>query len=393
MRCFNETISSNIANSCPTYSKPEKNAYLILRSNIMVMTRPLSEEVDPLLISGTAIPVYCPAQLPYKPKSDGTRNAEGLTRYNKSVQFVILENTPLTELQVQQIQKEGWVLLVQDTSGQTMVFGLERGMYFKDASRDFNSTETYGGMSITMEETAVIEPMCFLDSTYPAPWEQITPEVLLTNYAMLPVTLGTSGQFTVSNLNGATPTGLECIFYDGVGVYHANSVVANGISTGAKKVYLDKAITHLTLNVNTSSDISGAVDLSLFENLVKIDCGIGNKITSVELSKNKLLQILSVFANNITVIDLSNNVLVTSIDLGSNNISTTNLKNTIVGLVQGKAAAAKTQTTTVYVAGNPNVVSLWAEDWSAITNSTDIVDNTSLAAELLNFNITLVTTT
>ena len=55
----------------------------------------------------------------------------------------------------------GYVLVIMDNNGQTIGVGIERGLRFVSSSQEISSTETHGGIVVTMTETAVNHPMLF----------------------------------------------------------------------------------------------------------------------------------------------------------------------------------------------------------------------------------------
>ncbi len=391
MACSNR-LTSNINDGCNSDSVKgfEQKAFIYNWDDIDHSFKNLDYLASFLIQSNTGYPIYLYGEKPF----EGTKRELEKGKYNNTFMevaaFALLADNPANAAAVQAMSKGRWVLMFEKTSGAGWtIYGLENGLKAETKVSDIYGEAAW---EVTLASKGNYFSSMFLSPTYPAPWNIVTPEVLLTEYAVLPFTVATSGQFTASVLNGGTPTGKEIIIYveswNSTG-YHGTSIVTDvNLPLGAHRMYLDKATTHLTLNKDTTSNISGALDFSLFENLIKIDCGGNIGLTSVNVSKNINLADLEVSPCSLTSLDISSNAALTLVGIAYNNISPTALKNTIVGLVQGKAAAGKTQTTTVYVAGNPNVANLWAEDWEAII--TPPADMADLVTKLAAKYITLV---
>lgn len=160
MICFNEFLNTNVG-GCPTLAGNRAQGYLIPRSQVAV-TPPISQEQAFTVNAGDhIIPVWMDMDYAFKIAAEGTRNDYGLTKFNKTIELFLVENTALTQKQVAQLQNDFYVAVIFDQSGQAMTFGLERGLKFVSSSQDFNSTETHGGIVIIMTESAVNVPMVF----------------------------------------------------------------------------------------------------------------------------------------------------------------------------------------------------------------------------------------
>ena len=163
MNCFEEYLNTNVG-GCPVSLVGMKaNSYLTLRKGILNKTI-TDAECD--FLPGFVIPVFVPGDLPYMPTSDGTMG-KYLAKYDKKVEFFFVENTALSQVQIKQLEKESWVWIGRDNNGQTLVFGLEGGLKFVSASQELWSTDTHGGIMVTMQESQVNTPLLFgNDSLY-----------------------------------------------------------------------------------------------------------------------------------------------------------------------------------------------------------------------------------
>lgn len=160
MICFNEFLNTNVG-GCPTLAGIRAQGYLIPRSQVVV-TPPISQEQAFTVNAGDhIIPVWMDMDYAFKIAAEGTRNDYGLTKFNKTIELFLVENTALTQKQIAQLNNDFYVAVIFDLSGQAMTFGLERGLKFVSSSQDFNSTETHGGIVIIMTESAVNVPMVF----------------------------------------------------------------------------------------------------------------------------------------------------------------------------------------------------------------------------------------
>jgi hypothetical protein len=164
MRCFNATLDTPITNACPDIVGVEANSWIVPRKYIK--NKVITDAECTFDIISEVIPVYVPGDLPYKPTSNGTKNAYGLQKFVKTTEFFFIENTTLSQKQILQLYNDDWVQVFKDNNGQNLVFGLESGLNFKTSSQDFNSLDTHGGIVVVMEETNVNTPMLFTaDST------------------------------------------------------------------------------------------------------------------------------------------------------------------------------------------------------------------------------------
>lgn len=173
MICFNEFLNTNVG-GCPTSAGIRAQGYLIPRSQVAT-TPPITHSHAFNVNAGDhIIPVWMDMDYAFKIAAEGTRNDYGLTKFNKTIELFLVENTALTQKQVAQIQNDFYVAVIFDQSGQAMTFGLERGLKFVSSSQDFNSTETHGGIVIIMTESAVNVPMVFANPSPIVPLLGIT---------------------------------------------------------------------------------------------------------------------------------------------------------------------------------------------------------------------------
>jgi len=168
MICTTDKLNTAINTTCQPVFGMENNGYITLRSGLVGKT--LTDFVVSFTPSEAVIPVFHSLDnLAYKPKSEGTINAYGLAKFEKSIEIFILENTPLTERQVMQLKNEQseWVFVGKQKDGQNVVFGYERGLRVKTYSQEQSSTETHGGIVLTLDENYVNAPMLFCsDAVY-----------------------------------------------------------------------------------------------------------------------------------------------------------------------------------------------------------------------------------
>ena len=162
MICYTDKLDSAINTGCPTTFGMERNGYLCLRSEINPKT-----ETDLVVdfVPRFMIPIYQPSENAYKPKSDGERNAYGLNKFQKSIEVFLVANTALTQEQIMWLKDEDWVAVLKQIDGTYIVFGFERGLRLKTTSQDLNSTDTHGGILLTLDENQVNIPMLFGSET------------------------------------------------------------------------------------------------------------------------------------------------------------------------------------------------------------------------------------
>lgn len=162
MICYTDKLDTVINTGCPTTFGMERNGYLCLRSEINPKT-----ETD-LVVSFVPrfiIPVYQPSENAYKPKSEGEKNAYGLTKFQKSIEVFLVANTQLSQEQIMSLKDDDWVAVLKQRDETIIVFGFERGLRLKTTSQDLNSTETHGGILLTFDENQVNSPMLFGSET------------------------------------------------------------------------------------------------------------------------------------------------------------------------------------------------------------------------------------
>lgn len=163
MNCFEEYLNTNIGGCPVSVVGMQANSYLTLRKDIQNKT--ITDAECCFFIGGGVIPVFVPGDLPYMPTSDGTMG-KYLAKYDKKVEFFFVENTALSQVQIKQLEKESWVWVGKDNNGQTLVFGLEGGLKFVSASQELWSTDTHGGIMVTMQESQVNTPLLFANDNF-----------------------------------------------------------------------------------------------------------------------------------------------------------------------------------------------------------------------------------
>ena len=162
MICYTDKLDTAINTGCPTTFGMERNGYLCLRCDI----NPKTESglvVD--FVPRFMIPIYQPSENAYKPKSEGEKNAYGLTKFQKSIEVFLIANTELSQEQIMWLKDEDWVAVLKQRDETVIVFGFERGLRLKTTSQDLNSTETHGGILLTFDENQVNSPMLFGSET------------------------------------------------------------------------------------------------------------------------------------------------------------------------------------------------------------------------------------
>lgn len=160
MICFNDFLTTKIG-GCPTSAGIRAQGYLIPRLQVATTPPIKQEQAFTVYSNNHIIPVWMDMDYAFKIAAEGTRNDYGLTKFNKTIELFLVENTALTQKQIAQLQNDFYVAVIFDQSGQAMTFGLERGLKFVSSSQDFNSTETHGGIVVIMTESAVNVPMVF----------------------------------------------------------------------------------------------------------------------------------------------------------------------------------------------------------------------------------------
>jgi len=171
MRCFSDLLSANIA-GCPSIVGYEANAIIFKRSD--VVNRIYTDNVVEFNLVGLPLPVYVPGDLPFKPSVEGSMNANGLQKFNKKLTFFIVENSPLSQQQVMELENEAYVCLLRTAEGRIEVYGMEAGLRFQSSSQELSSVETHGGISVEMAENNCNYSMVF--TTYDVPFTVLTHE-------------------------------------------------------------------------------------------------------------------------------------------------------------------------------------------------------------------------
>lgn len=188
MICFNEFLNTNIG-GCPTSVGIRSQGYLIPRSQINVTPPITQEHTFTVSDNSFVIPVWMDMDYAFKIAAEGTRNDYGLTKFNKTIELFLVENTALTQKQIVQLQNDFYVAVIFDQQGQAMVFGLERGLKFVSSSQDFNSTDTHGGIVVVMTESNVNVPMVFANPSPIIPMIGITSETTSISVAPMATAL------------------------------------------------------------------------------------------------------------------------------------------------------------------------------------------------------------
>lgn len=228
MRCFNDYLTSSIG-TCSSIAGAMARAYLIARNNITGVT--ISDAVNVSFVVSDPtdiIPVYIDMDMPYKLGVAATRNEYGLTKVDKTVEIFIAENTPLTQKQVIQLHNDGYVLIIMDNNGQTIGVGIERGLRFVSSSQEISSTETHGGIVVTMSETAVNHPMLFCGDVDIVPVTGLSVDA--TSVALIGV-----GDTDVVNAtvlpDGITPATVQTLIVGTGNAAVATATVLSGVVT------------------------------------------------------------------------------------------------------------------------------------------------------------------
>ena len=160
-RTITSVLSSAIGASCSGLAAVEANAVIFPRSAVGAKTWDDCVVDFVVDLNTDFIPVFVPGDLPYKFAPDGIMNDNGLLKFNKKVSFLLLENSPLTQKQVKELQNDGYVMMLKDYDGQYILLGIETGLRFLTSSQDLNSTDTHGGIMVEMQESNCNEPQVF----------------------------------------------------------------------------------------------------------------------------------------------------------------------------------------------------------------------------------------
>lgn len=167
MRCFGDILNSAINSTCINQAPNfEARGYLIPATNLS-WTNKYDTVMQDFTITDPAdiIPVFMQMDMPYKLAAEWTKNENGIVSGDKTVELFIAKNTPLSAKQVMQLNNGSYILLMFDQSGQNILVGADRGLRLTASSQEISSTETHGGIVITMTETAAIRPQVFSNYT------------------------------------------------------------------------------------------------------------------------------------------------------------------------------------------------------------------------------------
>ena len=167
MRCFGDILNSAINSTCINQTPNfEARGYLIPATNLS-WTNKYDAVMQDFTIADPAdiIPVFMQMDMPYKLAAEWTKNENGIVSGDKTVELFIAKNTPLSTKQVMQLNNGSYILLMFDQSGQNILVGADRGLRLTASLQEISSTETHGGIVITMTETAAIRPQVFSNYT------------------------------------------------------------------------------------------------------------------------------------------------------------------------------------------------------------------------------------
>ncbi len=139
----------------------------------------------------------------------------------------------------------------------------------------------------------------------------------------------TSNWYSVSK-DATASYNTDCNLYTLIpDVNFEKELIAKGYDSGTPdgKVLTSKIVlaTQLVLTNRNISDLTGIEDFVSLKTLyVRI-----NNLTTLNVSKNKALEVLDCERNKLTTLDVSNNLLLTSLSIAGNSISTLNVENNI----------------------------------------------------------------
>lgn len=174
MICFTDFINSNIG-GCTGIAGASRRAYLMPRSNFNYKIYSGDASVNfNILSAADVIPCFVNTNMPYALQVETTLNERGLQKSDKTIEIFFSDNTTLSQKQILQLQRNSWVLIFSvgnmpvmyggfDNDGQRVIVGYERGLRFVSSSQEFSSTETHGGIVVTMQEIAANKPMIFVN--------------------------------------------------------------------------------------------------------------------------------------------------------------------------------------------------------------------------------------
>ena len=129
------------------------------------------------------------------------------------------------------------------------------------------------------------------------------------------------------------------------------------------------AITYLSLEDNNISDLSG---IENFTGLKKLDC-YNNRLTSIDISKNKALKEFNCRYNQLTNLDVSQNTALTSLLCTGNQLTNLDIsQNTILATL----GCSNNQLTSLDVSQNTTLTQLYCSD--NLLTSLDVSQNTDL---------------
>lgn len=288
MICFEDKLDSAINGLFPTILGMENNGYLLLRSD--VANRSITDFVASFIPISPAIQVYHPLNdLAYKPKSEGTTNGYGLTKFEKSIELFILANTELSQNQLMQLKnkKAEWVFVGIQKDGQIVVFGFERGLKLKTSMQEFNSLDTHGGIVLTFDETAVNTPMLFSNALSISYFDMdMIYGGTISNGGAVKLTIDSDKVGYVRLPNGTiltTADGEIDTVYSGVGgaiTYYVpkNSSIINISNSALSGDIIYNGVSDLNSNSNDLTSL-------IAENSERIHCGVNANLSNVKAIK------------------------------------------------------------------------------------------------------------
>jgi hypothetical protein len=137
--------------------------------------RPIKiEQAFTVAASSDIIPVWMDFDTAYNISAEVTSSQYVSGKTNKTIELFLVENTALTQKQVFQLTNDFYVAVVLDRNNRALAFGLERGLKFVSSSQELTSTETHGGILVTMAESFVNVPMVFASPNPIVPLEGVT---------------------------------------------------------------------------------------------------------------------------------------------------------------------------------------------------------------------------